>query len=135
MSDHPEMAKQRELASLEIIEMANVAQQNNDRFAVLLIPRPQDSVNPDAAFVSMLNSLAARAPEACLIDPSQELRLAAVSLSTPDAIRTTTGHFSSAGNAALAQALVRGLASCGIKPRANDGSSRSTSCAAWQRFR
>ena len=116
MSDYPEMARQRELASLEIIEMAEVALQNKDRFVVLLIPRPQDSINPDAAFVSMLNGLAAQAPEACLIDPSKELRLAAVSLSTPDAIRTTTGHFSSAGNAALADALVRGLAGCGIKP-------------------
>ena len=106
MSDYPEMARQRELASLEIIEMAEVALQNKDRFVVLLIPRPQDSINPDAAFVSMLNGLAAQAPEACLIDPSKELRLAAVSLSTPDAIRTTTGHFSSAGNAALADALV-----------------------------
>ena len=78
--------------------------------------RPRWRANPDAAFVSMLNGLAAQAPEACLIDPSKELRLAAVSLSTPDAIRTTTGHFSSAGNAALADALVRGLAGCGIKP-------------------
>jgi hypothetical protein len=64
----------------------------------------------------MLDGLATLAPNACLINPSRELKLAVSALSDPSAIITKTGHFRPEGNAALADALVRGIEDCEIRP-------------------
>ena len=116
MDNRPELATERKIASATIAAMANSALENDDRFAVLLIPRPEDSLKPDPAFVAMLKGLAGLAPHACLIDPSKELERAASGLPVPGNIMTATGHFGIEGNSALADALVRGLSDCGIKP-------------------
>jgi hypothetical protein len=116
MENRPELKAEREVAIDTIAAMAKAAAENQDRFVVLLIPRPEDSEKPDQAFAAMLPELAKRSPQACLIDPSPEIQRAASRLSSPGEIMTASSHFGAAGNAALADALLRGLADCGIKP-------------------
>jgi hypothetical protein len=115
-SDLPALKRQRDVATAIIKSMADVAERNDDRFVVLLIPRPEDAKDADPELLAMFNSLAAAEPHACLVNPYTELRHAAASLSDPSSIRTAMGHFNALGNAALAEALVRGIASCGIVP-------------------
>jgi hypothetical protein len=116
MDNLPELAAQRKVAGATIAAMARSALENDDHFAVLLIPKPEDSLKPDPVFVAMLKNLADQAPRACLIDPSPELEHAASALPVPGNIMTATGHFGIEGNAALSDALVRGLSDCGMKP-------------------
>jgi hypothetical protein len=104
----------REVAIATIAAMAKAAVQNDDRFVVLLLPLPGYLTDP--GLVAMLNALAKQAPAACLIDPTEELKQIAATLHDPPGLETATGHFNAVGNAALADALVRGLGRCGIIP-------------------
>jgi hypothetical protein len=116
MDPRPDIARQRELANHTIARMAELAKANGNRFVVLLIPRPEDAVTPSPTFAAMFADLAKRVPEACLIDPSSELKAAALSLERPEDIMTKTSHFATAGHIALAEAVSRGLAACRINP-------------------
>lgn len=116
MENNPELKAQRAVAVATIAAMAKTAIENDDRFAVLLIPRPEDSEKPDQVFSAMLRELAARAPAACLIDSSPDLQRAASRLVSSAEIMTASKHFGATGNAAIADALARGLADCGIRP-------------------
>jgi len=117
MADLPELAKQRELANATITAVAASAERRGNRFAVLLIPRPEDAANPSSAFAAMFRALADRMPPSvCMIDPSAALQSLAASLEHPNDLLTKTAHFSAAGNAVLADELVRGLRDCRIVP-------------------
>jgi hypothetical protein len=116
MDQLPELVRQREVANRTIANMDKIARSDGNRFVVLLIPRPEDSITPSPAFEAMFGSLAKMVPEACLIDPSPELKSAASALKRPEDIMTKTSHFTTAGQIALADAVYRGLAACQIKP-------------------
>jgi hypothetical protein len=48
-------------------------------------------------------------PQACVVNPDQELQ----KIDTAK-LRTKSGHYSAIGNAALASAIKRGMAACGM---------------------
>ncbi|WP_407122828.1 hypothetical protein [Bradyrhizobium sp. STM 3561] len=108
----PSAAPQRQLAALLIAEMARLARDRNQRFVLLVIPRPEDVLNPHLLFRNVLDSLPAPIPELCTIDPADELRT--IALKTPSGVMTKSGHYSAAGNAAIATAAARGLRACGL---------------------
>lgn len=117
MDPAPEIRRQRDLANATIAAMAAAALRNGNRFAVLLIPRPEDAASPSPHFAAMFHALGQMVPpDVCLIDPSAELQSAVASLEHPLDIMTKSSHYAPAGNAALAAALVRGLADCRIEP-------------------
>jgi hypothetical protein len=113
MSLRPEFVQYRAVASAVIAAMADVARENDDRFVVFLIPGPNFK---SPRFAVMLHSLAALVPDACLIDATAEVERATARLANPTDIASKSSHFSVGGNIALADALVHGLADCGIKP-------------------
>lgn len=117
MDPSPEIERQRNVANATIAAMATAARRNGNRFAVLLIPRPDDAAGGSPAFAAMFHALGQIVPaDVCLIDPSAKLRSAVASLEHPLDIKTKTSHYAPTGNAALAAALVRGLADCRIAP-------------------
>lgn len=117
MAAIPEWAQQREIANKIIVAMAVSAQKNGNRFAVLLIPRPEDAANPSEAFAAMFRDLGAMMPNGtCLIDPSPEMQSVAAKLENSHPLTTKSGHYAEAANVALADGLLRGLADCEIRP-------------------
>jgi hypothetical protein len=83
------------------------------RVVILMIPTPEYSLNPVPDYASYLNEIRSTLPTACLIDAHPHLHevLKDHPLNTA---RTSSGHYSAAGNAALASAVAAGLKSCGI---------------------
>lgn len=108
----PAYAPQRRLAAVLIAEMARLVRDRDQRFALLIIPRPEDVLDPHRLFRNILESAPNPIPELCTIDPADELR--SIALKTPNDLMTKSGHYSAAGNAAIAAATARGLRACGL---------------------
>jgi hypothetical protein len=83
------------------------------RVVILMIPTPEYSLDSGTDYSSYLNEIRSALPTACLIDSHAYLH--EVLKDRPlKAVRTSSGHFSAEGNAALASAVAAGLKSCGI---------------------
>ncbi|MCK1693743.1 hypothetical protein [Bradyrhizobium sp. 144] len=108
----PAYAPQRRLAAILISEIARLARERNQPFVLLIVPRPEDVLDPHLLFQNILDNVPAPIPELCTIDPIDELR--SVALTTPNNLVTKSGHYSAAGNAAIAAAAARGLRACGL---------------------
>jgi hypothetical protein len=104
-ADREDMAKLRGLGSALITEMAREATARHNHFVLLLIP----STDFHGALGATLTQFASAAPGICVVDPSSELTEADAA-----GLRSPSGHFSAAGNQALAAATLRGLKACGI---------------------
>jgi hypothetical protein len=83
------------------------------KVVILMIPTPEYSLNPVSDYSSYLNEIRSTLPTACLIDPHPHLHEALKDHGLK-AARTSSGHYSAEGNAALASAVAAGLKSCGI---------------------
>jgi hypothetical protein len=83
------------------------------RVAIVMIPTPEYALNLVPDYSSYLNEIRSTLPTACLIDPHPRLHetLKEHALET---VRTSSGHYTAEGNAALASAVAAGLKSCGI---------------------
>lgn len=112
MADLADLRELRAVTVALIARMAEAAKANNNRFVLLLIPRPEDALGPNAAFSDMLKTV----PSVCLIDPSEDLKNAVRLLPDPASIMTKSKHFDAQANQMLADATAKGLANCGIKP-------------------
>ena len=106
-------ARYRAVASAIIAAMANDAVAKGDHFVLLLIPSPTDQSDD---FRQMLRAATDHVPGTCFVDPTDEINKTRAMLSSPADMVSETGHFSAPGDAALARALVKGLADCGIHP-------------------
>jgi hypothetical protein len=93
--------------------MANDAIAKGDQFVLLLLPTP---VYQNELFAELLRASIAQVPGVCFIDPTGEVDKARAALSNPADISTASNHFSAVGNAAIARALVKGMADCGLHP-------------------
>jgi hypothetical protein len=103
----------RAIAGAIIAAMATDAVARGDHFVLLLIPVPK---HPSEDFRRMLRASIDHVPGACFVDPTDEIEKATAALADPADIASETGHFSAPGNAAIARALVKGVADCGIHP-------------------
>jgi hypothetical protein len=103
----------RAVASAIIAAMATDAIARGDHFVLLLIPVPRQ---PSEDFRRMLSASIERVPGACFVDPTDEIDKTTATLADPADLVTASGHFSAPGNAAIARALVKGMADCGIHP-------------------
>lgn len=85
------------------------------RVVIVMIPTPEYSLNPVPDYASYLSEIRSILPTACLIDPHPYLHeiLKDRALNT---VRTSSGHYTPEGNAALASAVAAGLKSCRILP-------------------
>lgn len=108
----PVYAPQRLLAARLIAEMAQLARDRHQRFVLLIIPRPEDVLDPHLLFQNILSNAPSSIPELCIVDPTDELR--SVALKTPNDLMTKSGHYTAAGNSAIAAAATRGLRACGL---------------------
>lgn len=106
-------ARYRAVTGAIITAMANDAIARGDRFVLLLIPPP---TYQSEDFRKMLRASIDPVSGACFVDPTDEINKAQAGLSNPADIGTESGHFSAPGNAAIARALVKGMADCGIHP-------------------
>jgi hypothetical protein len=106
-------APYRTLAGAIIRAMAVDAIGKGDQFVLLLLPSP---TYQNEAFAEMLRAAIEGIAGVCFIDPTEEINRAKAALSNAADIGTASSHFSEAGNAAIARALVKGLADCGIHP-------------------
>jgi hypothetical protein len=114
MDSAPEITELRHLTIRLVAEMAAKATINHDRFAVLLIPKPEDSLDPNPVSSAMLREIKKTTPSVCTIDPSDALRHAAQADAAP--MMTPSKHFNPAGLRVLAGAVGDGLSACGIEP-------------------
>lgn len=112
VDDEPGMLELRRLAARLIFGMAQTARDRNQRFVLLFIPRPEDALAPHLTFRNVLDNLRTPIAGLCVIDPAEELK--SLALTDPHGVMTASGHFSASGNAALANATLRGLKTCGL---------------------
>jgi hypothetical protein len=106
-------ARYRAVASAVIRAMATDAIAKGDQFVLLLLPTP---VYQNELFAELLRASIDQVPSVCFIDPTDEINKTKAGLSNPADIGTESNHFSAIGNAAIARALVKGMADCGIHP-------------------
>ena len=109
----PGNAPYRAVASAVIRAMANDAIAKGGQFVLLLLPTP---TYQNALFAELLRASIHQVPGVCFDDPTDEIDKARAGLSNPADIGTASNHFSAVGNAAIARALVKGMADCGIHP-------------------
>jgi hypothetical protein len=109
----PGFTHYRAVASATIAAMASDAIARGDHFVLLMIPPP---ISPSGSFGEMLRAAVAPIPGVCFVDPTEEINKAKAKLANAAEIATESGHFSATGDAAIASALVRGIAGCGISP-------------------
>ncbi|TFV69427.1 hypothetical protein E4K64_33385 [Bradyrhizobium frederickii] len=108
----PGTPTQRRHTALLIAEMARLAQDRGQNFVLLIIPRPEDVLDPHPWFRDILGGVPNPISGLCSIDPTDELRTLA--LNQPNEVMTKSGHYSAAGNKAIAAAAARGLRACGL---------------------
>ncbi|UGX98398.1 hypothetical protein G6321_00026070 [Bradyrhizobium barranii subsp. barranii] len=109
-SPREDMAALRRLGVSLIQTFAREAAVRNNRFVLLLIPSPDIQGELGHSLTMMMEAVGSQ-PGICIVDPSPELKDA---YSRTGMLRTDSGHFSAAGNKALADATLRGLKACGI---------------------
>lgn len=83
------------------------------RVVILMIPTPEYALDAVGDYSTYLNEIRSALPTACMID-SHPYLYKALKDRPLKAIRTSSGHYSAEGNAALASAVAAGLKSCGI---------------------
>lgn len=110
----PDIAALNKLASRLVTDMAHSARDRGQAMVVLFIPRPGDLRDPNPIFQRILDGAGPPNEAICAIDPAPELK--AASPSNGGGLATPSSHFNAAGNEALANAVQRGLRSCGLSP-------------------
>lgn len=99
----------RQIAARLVSEIAATTRERHAHLAVILIPEPRTSLDAGEQYADLRRKLEEAQPMACIIDPTEELRRLTSATATTD-----SGHFSAAGNAAIADAALRGLRACGF---------------------
>ncbi|MDH2351899.1 hypothetical protein QCM80_14665 [Bradyrhizobium sp. SSUT112] len=108
-AETPEGEQLRQIAARIVSEIAATTRERHSHLAVILIPQPTASLDAGEQYADFRRKLEQTQPVPCVIDPTDELRRL-----TPAAATTDSGHFTAAGNAAIAEAAVRGLHTCGF---------------------
>ena len=97
----------------QILHQSFDGKSTEPRVVIVMIPTPEYALNPVADYSGYLTEIRSALPTACLIDPHPHLHDILKDRAV-NAARTSSGHYTAEGNAALASAVAAGLKSCGI---------------------
>lgn len=99
----------RMLAARIVATIEITTRERGSRLALVLIPDPAAGFDAGRQFADLRREIDRNPSPMCIIDPTEELRRL-----TPAEVITGSGHFTVAGNAAIANAAMRGLRACGF---------------------
>jgi hypothetical protein len=113
LSEGSEAAPRLRRLAWNILRSAQEDQRNAQAFVILMIPTPEYALADATDYGWYIGEMRQALPGTCIIDPYPRLHAALAGRPVSD-VRTSSGHFSAEGNAALASAVAAGLRDCGI---------------------
>jgi hypothetical protein len=98
-----------------LTEMDEAAQKRGAKLIIVIMPHPQDLVRGHAPYESTMNDIKAATKNSCLIDPYPALYQLGQKIGAENT-HGPKGHYTPEGNEVIAEAIVKGMADCGITP-------------------